>query len=184
MGREQQAAGAALERDLDAFHVNLSSQGWYVQRNHPKDRRTKGPPDYLAVGRVALRGSEGGEPASVLFDAKSTRSPRWSLHLLKPHQAQALDAFDKAGGVAGLYLRTTEGDAWIAWPDVRERWRRWYASGKPDALTVGDGDRVLGCDYRHAVGCQRVYGTMKIPWDGDDFAAIEAHRARIGRRAP
>lgn len=148
MGREQQASGAALERDLDSFHVNLSSRGWYVQRNHPKDRRTKGPPDYLATGRIG----EGARFVAVLFDAKSCKAEKWSVHLLKPHQAQAFDRFEASGGVAGLYLRTSVGDAWIAWPDIRSLWRRWYSMSVPAYISVGDGFRCDGGDWTAAVG--------------------------------
>lgn len=139
MGKEQQAAGAALERDLDRFHATL--KGWYVQRNHPKDRRTKGPPDYLALGHGL----------ALLFEAKACGSARWSVHLLKPHQAQAFDAFEVAGGVAGLYLRTADGDAWIAWPDARWRWRRWYSMGVAAYLTRADGFVCDGGDWCAAV---------------------------------
>ncbi len=143
MGISQQAAGAALERDLDRFHHGLS--GWYVQRNHPKDRRTKGPPDYLAVGLTD------GHALALLFDAKSTRSASWSVHLLKPHQAQAFDAFEAAGGVAGLYLRTADGDAWIAWPDIRWKWRRWYTLGTAATVVRADGFACAGGDWVAAV---------------------------------
>lgn len=139
MGREQQAAGAALERDLDAFHVSLV--GWYVQRNYPRDRRSKGAPDYTALG----------DGCPVLFDAKSSQGVTWSLHLLKPHQAQALDAWHAAGGLAGIYVRLADGDMWIMWRDIRARWRRWYVSGKADRLTIMDGVIVHGCDWTQAL---------------------------------
>lgn len=146
MGREQQASGAALERDLDAFHVNLSSQGWYVQRNHPKDRRTKGPPDYLALGMV------NGRATAILFDAKSSKAERWSAHLLKPHQAQAFDAFERAGGFAGVYLRTATGDAWLPWPTIRPLWRRFYTMGVAASFARTDGFECDGGDWIAAVG--------------------------------
>ena len=139
MGISQQAAGAALERDLDRFHHGIV--GWYVQRNHPKDKRSKGPPDYLAIsGSIA-----------VLFDAKSTRWERWSVHLLKPHQAQAFDAFEAAGGIAGLYLRTADGDAWVAWPDIRWKWRRWYSLGTAATVVRADGFACDGGNWTAAV---------------------------------
>lgn len=150
MGIEQQASGAALERDLDRFHATL--KGWYVQRNHPKDRRTKGPPDYLAIGSVRLLGDPMARPVAVLFDAKASRAERWSVHLLKPHQAQAFDAFEAAGGVAGVYLRTSEGDAWIAWPDIRPLWRRWYSMGVSAHVEISAGFRCDGGDWTRAAG--------------------------------
>ena len=168
MGREQQASGAALERDLDAFHVNLSSRGWYVQRNHPKDRRTKGPPDYLAIGHGV----------SVLFDAKSCKADRWSLHLLKPHQAQALTAWERAGGRAGIYLRVAldrplpgysggSVDVWVDWSNVEARWRTFYATGRADYLTRLDGEPVFGCDWTAAVlGRGLPGGTAMFPERG------------------
>lgn len=129
MGISQQAAGAALERDIDRFHVTLASEGWYVQRNHPKDRRTKGPPDYLAIGHGL----------AVLFDAKSTRASSWPVALLKPHQASAFDQFEAAGGLAAIFLRTADGDCWVPWRDFRPKWRRWYTVGHVAKLTRSDG---------------------------------------------
>ena len=142
MGKSQQAAGAALERDLDRFHATL--KGWYVQRNHPKDYRTKGPPDYLALRGVA-----------VLFDAKNSGGDHWSLHLLKPHQAIALDQFANAGGISALYLRLATGDVFVPWSKVTPRWRTWYATRQADRLTAADGVAVFGCDWTRALDSLR-----------------------------
>jgi|APGre2960657373_1045057.scaffolds.fasta_scaffold00156_24 penicillin-binding protein-related factor A (putative recombinase) len=135
MGKEQQLAGAALERDLDTFHHGIV--GWYVQRNHPKDKRTKGPPDYIAVGHGR----------ALLFDAKSTRLHAWPVALLKPHQAAAFDSFDRAGGRSFIYMRTAEGDAVVWWATFRDRWRRWYTTGHPASLTLADGVETLGGNW-------------------------------------
>lgn len=166
MGREQQASGAALERDLDAFHVNLSSRGWYVQRNHPKDRRTKGPPDYLATGRFRQLGQKESPFVGVLFDAKACKAERWSVHLLKPHQAQAFDRFEASGGLAGIYLRTALGDAWIAWPDIRSLWRRWYTMGVAAHVGVADGFRCDGGDWTAAVAVDAATRPTRHPGRG------------------
>lgn len=151
MGRQQQQAGAALERDLDAFHRHL--RGWYVQRNHAQDRRAKGPPDYIAIGR----------DSAVLFDAKSSATDRWSVHLCKPHQAHALDRFDDAGGHAAIYLRLASGDLWVPWPRIRERWRTWYALGVTAHVTRADGIALVECDWPHAV--RRLGGDVDKPSD-------------------
>ena len=135
MGKEQQLAGAALERDIDTFHHGIV--GWYVQRNHPKDKRTKGPPDYIAVGHGR----------ALLFDAKSTRLHAWPVALLKPHQAAAFDSFDRAGGRSFIYMRTAEGDAVVWWATCRDRWRRWYTTGHPASLTLADGVETLGGNW-------------------------------------
>lgn len=139
MGKEQQLAGEALERTLDIFHHGLV--GWYVQRNHPKDRRSKGPPDYIAVGHGL----------ALLFDAKSTRLPAWPVHLLKPHQAAAFDAFDRAGGRSFVYLRTAEGEAVVFWRDFRDRWRKWYTAKAPAFVTIADGVETTGGKWTIAV---------------------------------
>jgi Holliday junction resolvase len=139
VGRQQQQAGAALERDLDAFHRDL--RGWYVQRNHAQDRRAKGPPDYLAVQ----------SGVAVLFDAKSSATKRWSVHLCKPHQAAALDRFDTAGGHAALYLRLSTGDVWVPWSRARDEWRRWYSRGVAAYLDDRHGVAVANCDWTAAL---------------------------------
>lgn len=139
MGKEQQLAGEALERTLDIFHHGLV--GWYVQRNHPKDRRSKGPPDYIAVGHGL----------ALLFDAKSTRLPSWPVHLLKPHQAAAFDAFDRVGGRSFIYLRTAEGEAVVFWRDFRDRWRKWYTTKAPAFVTLADGVETTGGNWTIAV---------------------------------
>jgi len=136
VGSNAQRAGRALEDDLTRFHLRRADI--YAHKNNPDiGRGKKGPPDFTAC--VNGRG--------VLFDAKSTREETWPVSLLKPHQATALERFRSAGGVAAIYLRLATGDRWVTWPEFRERWRDWYATGRPHRLSVADGVAVSNCDW-------------------------------------
>lgn len=140
MSAAQYLSGKALEDDLARFHATVSAA--YIQKNHPDvDRGKKGAPDFVAL----LSG------CAVLFDAKASKSERWSVHLLKPHQANAFDRFNAAGGMSAIYLRFPSGDRWLSWPLVRERWRTWYALGKPQYVESTEGVAVVGCDWIKAV---------------------------------
>lgn len=135
--------GNSLEGDLDVFHARL--QGWYVHRKAPPGpAHGKKPVDYLLVsptGRV------------VMFEAKSTKGSRWSVHLLDAHQFADLAALSRVG-TAGVYLRTSEGDAWLPWSVVAPAWTRWYKAPKKGRaavyLTVEDGVAVRSMDW---TGC-------------------------------
>jgi len=71
-----------------------------------------GPPDFVGV---AL-----GRP--VVFDAKSTAQPRWSLADLRPHQARDLEAATKAGAFAFIAL-DLRGERWVLpWALLSPRW--------------------------------------------------------------
>jgi hypothetical protein len=138
--------GDALETDLARFHAGLG--GWIVIQQYPRvvggRLAGKGAPDFLAWdGRLA-----------VLFDAKSIAAPRWPIDLLAPHQAVALARW--AGlprSAAGLYLRTSEGDAWLPWSTVAPAWdAHWSRRARPvPTLSVADGVLVSGCDWTAAL---------------------------------
>jgi hypothetical protein len=139
MSVAQYLSGKALEDDLARFHATQSA---YIQKNHPDvDRGKKGAPDFLAL----VSGT------AILFDAKACKAERWSVHLLKPHQANAFDRFMQAGGIAAIYLRFPSGDRWLPWPHVRERWRSWYTSGKPQHVESVEGVSIVGCNWIEAI---------------------------------
>jgi hypothetical protein len=115
------ASGAALEADLNRFHATLS--GWYVQRNYAdRERGKKGAPDFIGLPTPPGR--------AVLFDAKSTRQPRWPISLLAPHQATAFERLTSVGHTAGVYLRLGSGpnmgDWWLPWGELCEGWRAYW----------------------------------------------------------
>lgn len=135
--------GDALETDLVNAHLGFAD--WYVHQNHPRVLRGqpvgKGPPDFIAIGPGGAR---------VLFDAKSTTGARWPVSNLLPHQAAAFDLFTRAGGTAGVYLRTSEGDCWIPWATLRPLWQDHWQRRGTACLTRADGVAVKDCDWRGA----------------------------------
>jgi recombination protein U len=72
----------------------------------------EGPPDFVGVAD--------GRP--VVFDAKDCTGRRWYLSQVKPHQARALEAAQKAGALAFVALRFG-GDGWVLpWKALRPLW--------------------------------------------------------------
>jgi hypothetical protein len=132
--------GASLEADLDRYHLTLVERGWYVHRKWPAGPQRKvGPPDYLLV-------SPTGHP--VLFDAKSTKAPRWPVSLLSAHQYADLSRFT---GLAAIYLRLPTGDRWVTMDELGPLWREWWTTKNPVHLTATSG-RPAALDWASYVG--------------------------------
>lgn len=129
--------GKRLEERLESVHQRYLRAGVYVQRNGtpfvPLSGRTHNgrplgipgadaPPDYLAM-------SDGW---AILFDAKSTTDDKWSFSNLEKHQAQSLDAWEAAGGIAGLVVAVENLAvvAWVPWSTLGPRWWAWYRETK------------------------------------------------------
>lgn len=88
-----------------------------------------GPPDFL--GLVDGRG--------LAIECKLTEDARWRFDHLRPHQAAALDAWHKQGGVALLALATEGGKRQylVPWAWVSARWHRHHsAPGRAAAGTA------------------------------------------------
>ena len=134
--------GARLEDELIAFHGRRTD--WWTQRNYPETRGQRvigrGAPDFFAWHPSTGK--------AVLFDAKSTTAKRWPVSLLAPHQFAALKHFP---GIAGLYLRTSEGDAWVPLGVVEPLWRVWWSTKVDGTLTRADGIAVVGMDWTACV---------------------------------
>ena len=70
----------------------------------------KAPPDWIALS--------GG--LCILGDDKDSKSHRWALRNIKPHQARALDAHESQGGVSVILLRMADKSRWcIPWRLLR-----------------------------------------------------------------
>jgi hypothetical protein len=149
----QVSAGNALETDLVRYHQSLAD--WLVVKQNPPFRQVRnkrnelvwqpvkgGPPDFLATSATR----------SVLFDAKSIAKPKWQVSLLDAHQFAMLQRMDAIGGTTGIYLRTSEGDAWIPFATVAPLWREWWANCTTGYLTRSDGVAVVGMDWVTAIG--------------------------------
>ena len=125
--------GMPWEAQLQRWHNTYAEGGlaWVVKQGPPmrvlgtlakgivKARKEgDGPPDYggtLAGGR------------SVSFEAKSWSSPSrpWALSQLKDHQAAALEATHRLGGLAFVALQTRRGEWVLPWTTLRDRYRAW-----------------------------------------------------------
>lgn len=97
-----------------------------------------GPPDFGGIVHPSL---------AVCFDAKKTNEPRWSFHDLvvrgggraasrnANHQAEAFDAFQRAGGFAFIAARI-QGESYVLpWAMIGPMWWRWrHHGGKPASV--------------------------------------------------
>lgn len=82
----------------------------------------KGPPDYFGTisGRL------------LLFDAKSTEEETWPISLLKPHQAQDLEAADRFGGFAFLAISVADRRSFVMpWHSMQSLYWTWLPGHKP-----------------------------------------------------
>ena len=154
--------GKGWESRLDHQHRDYRADRRAVMfRAHPATKviggrtiREKAPPDFFGV--IA-----GGTP--ILFDAKSHQGPRFPFGQLKLHQAMALEAWQVAGGVAGIALRLEPsagevrtwwvdwrhlGPAWWAW---HEKAPKWFASADLDWLAWNAASLNGGTDWLGAL---------------------------------
>ncbi len=77
---------------------------------------SKGPPDYV----VCYQGR------GILLEAKHTRDDRLKLSLLRVHQAQHLEAWQRHGGVSGLLVSIQGLSLAVPWTWYGPRWRAWH----------------------------------------------------------
>ena len=140
-----------------------------VMRAHPPiGLRQKGPPDFFGV----LPGGMG-----ILFDAKSTESRRLSFGAIPEHQARALEAWEAAGGVAGIAAKVDGSGWWIPWTTLGPQWWRWREEGgRPasvdlDWLGTNAGALGEGADWLRVVGRRtRASYEAWARWEADQSA--------------
>jgi hypothetical protein len=75
----------------------------------------KGPPDYVALAHGF----------AIAIEAKETSQDRWPFSGLAEHQADALDAWERQGGVGLIFLRAWGREQVVAWTALAPRWRAW-----------------------------------------------------------
>ncbi len=92
----------------------------------------KGPPDY-----VLMYGGWG-----VALEAKSTAQSRWPFQDLKQHQAEHLDAWQAAEGIAGLLIQIRGLRLAVPWRRIGPLWNAWHRNtgrAKPGSASVSPG---------------------------------------------
>lgn len=80
----------------------------------------EGLPDYL----VCYRGR------GLALEAKRTEDARWRLGDLRAHQAQHLDAWQRAGGVSALLLSIEGEQLALPWATLGPLWHAWADQGE------------------------------------------------------
>lgn len=149
--------GSLCETRCDVWHQRYREQGVAtVVRCHPKvgvDRQGKvffsgvGPPDYMGAYLVD------GVWRNICFEAKETAKPNLAHSMLKPHQAQLLEAFNIAGwdtGIVALHTSNHDKDrmVWYPWILNRDSYfhdgKGSFYSGYPINPTVGWIDLARG----------------------------------------
>lgn len=114
--------GSLCETRCDVWHQQYRAAGVAtVVHCHPKvgvDRQGKvffsgvGPPDYMGAYRGLSETWYG-----ICFDAKETAKPNLAYSMVKPHQAQHLEAFHIAGWSTGIVALHTGVNVmmWYPW---------------------------------------------------------------------
>lgn len=102
-GSRYMASGQAylIKHEPPVKHLKTLRAGQFVGV-----RQAKGQPDYL----ILVHG------VSVLFDAKEFSGNRFPFSSLHRHQFDALMAFERSGGSAALFLRSTDHNGYFVIP--------------------------------------------------------------------
>jgi hypothetical protein len=126
-GRAGLAKGIGFEQDLERHHQRAAVAGlatlWWTGRP-TIGLRDDGSPIYGIAGPDFLGLLLDGSARAVAVEAKSDAGARLDRSAIAAHQAEALDATHRAGGLAlvAVELRALGGRWAIPWGELAARW--------------------------------------------------------------